>query len=86
MALSCGKKLSALLREIASNHNGDFYCLNYLHSFWTKIKLISHEKVYENNDFCGVGKSFEENILLKFTQQPKSIKTSSLLFMYILNV
>ena len=25
------KDLSRLLREITSNHHGDFYCLNYLH-------------------------------------------------------
>ena len=27
------KNLSALLRGINSNHHGDFYCLNCLHSF-----------------------------------------------------
>ena len=30
------KRLSALLRRITSNHNGDFYCLNCLHSFRAK--------------------------------------------------
>ena len=34
MALSCSKKL--LLRGITSINNGDFYCLNCLHSFRTK--------------------------------------------------
>ena len=29
------KKLSASLRGITSKNNGDFYCLNYLHSFKT---------------------------------------------------
>ena len=33
MALSCCKKLSTLLRGITSKNNGDFYCLNCLHSF-----------------------------------------------------
>ena len=28
--------LSALLREITSKHDGDFYCLNCLHSYRTK--------------------------------------------------
>ena len=28
MALSCSKKLSALLRGITSKNNGDSYCLN----------------------------------------------------------
>ena len=30
------KKLSALLRGITSKNDGDFYCLNCLHSFRTK--------------------------------------------------
>ena len=40
------KKLSALLRGIMSKHNGDFYCLNCLHSFRTKnsLKLIKQNK------------------------------------------
>ena len=33
------KRLSALLRGITSKNNGDFYCLNCLHSFRTKNKL-----------------------------------------------
>ena len=46
-----GKKLSALLREITSENNGDFYCLNSLHSFRTKNKLDWHKKVCENKVF-----------------------------------
>ena len=43
------KKLSELLRGIAtSKHDGDFYCLNCFHSYWTK------EKVCENHDYCYV--------------------------------
>ena len=36
MALSCCSNVSALLKGIASNHVGDFYCLNCFHSFRTK--------------------------------------------------
>ena len=39
------KKLSALLRGIISKNNGDFYCLNCLHSFRTKPDF-SHIKKY----------------------------------------
>ena len=35
-------KLSALLREVTSTHDDDFYCLNSLHLFITKNKLESH--------------------------------------------
>ena len=49
MALSCSKKiLSALLKGITSKHDGNFYCLNSLHSFSTEKKLKYHEKVCKN--------------------------------------
>ena len=38
------KSLSASLRGIKSNHDGDFYCLNCFHSHRTKEKLKKHEK------------------------------------------
>ena len=41
------RKLSALLRGITSKHDGDFYCLNCLHSFRAENKLKSHQKVYK---------------------------------------
>ena len=48
------KKLSALLRGIISKNNGDFYCVNCLHSFRTKNKknkLESLKSVCENKAF-----------------------------------
>ena len=39
------KKLSKLLTGITSKHHGDFYCLNFFHSFRTENKLKSHENV-----------------------------------------
>ena len=30
------KSVSGLLRGITSNHDGDFYCLNYFHSYTTE--------------------------------------------------
>ena len=46
------KNISGLLRGITSNHNGDFYCLNCLHSYRTKNKLKKHERICKNHDFC----------------------------------
>ena len=46
------KSLSALLKGIASNHKGDFYCLNCFHSYSTKEKLKKHEKVCNDYDYC----------------------------------
>ena len=44
MALSCNKKLSALLRGITCKHSGDFHCLNCLHCLETKSKVKPHKK------------------------------------------
>ena len=46
------KKLSALLRGITSNHKGDFYCLNYFHSYRTENKLKKHYYLCKNHDYC----------------------------------
>ena len=45
------KSLSRLLRRITSSHDGDFYCLNCLHSYRTENKLKRHEKVCKNYDY-----------------------------------
>ena len=48
------KKLFALLRGITSKYYGNFYCLNYFHSFATENKLQSHKKVCESKDFFNI--------------------------------
>ena len=37
-------KLFYIFREISSNHNGYFYCLDCLYSFRTKVKHSKHGK------------------------------------------
>ena len=65
------QKISALLIKTTSKHNGDFYCLKYLHSIRTENKRKSHEKVCKSKDFCGsVTPSKEDNILM-FNQYVK---------------
>ena len=48
------KKLSAILRERSSRHDGDFYCFSCFYSF-RKKNLESHWKLCRNRDFRGVG-------------------------------
>ena len=62
------QKLSALLKGITSKNNGDFYCLNCLHSFKTKNKPESHKKVRENKDFYNVTMRSEDTRILEFNQ------------------
>ena len=59
------KDLSALIREITSKHEGDFYCLNCFCSYRTEIRLKKHKKVCENHDYCYVEMPEEDNKILK---------------------
>ena len=68
------KRLSAILIGITSKQYGDFYCLNCLHSFKTKIKLESHKRVFENKDFCNIITCSEDTKILKFNRYQKSDK------------
>ena len=67
-------RLSGLFRGIASNLNGDFYCLNCFRAYTTKNKLEAHKKICENHDYCHVEMSNEDNKIIKYNQGEKSIK------------
>ena len=74
MALSCCKKLSALLGGITSNHNGNFYCLNCFHLYRTEKKLKNHYNVCNNHDYCYVEMANKHNKILKYNHEEKSMK------------
>ena len=56
------------------------YCVNYLHSFRTKIKLESHKRLYVNKDFCNVVMSSEGTKILEFNQYKKSDKVPFIIY------
>ena len=68
------KKLSALLREITGNNNGDFYCLNCFHSYTTENKIKKHKNICENHDYCYVEMPEEDNKILKYNHGEKYMK------------
>ena len=68
------KKLSALLRGITGNNNGDFYCLNCFCSYTTKNKLKKHNHVCENHDYCYIEMPEEDNKILKYNSGEKFMK------------
>ena len=68
------KNISGLLRGITSNHNGDFYCSNCLHSHRTKRKLKKHEKIHKNHDFCHLEMPHVDNNILESKPGKKSLK------------
>ena len=69
------KSLSRLFRGITSNHDGDFYCLNCLHSFRTDNALKRHERLCDNNDYCNVEMPTQFNKTLKYNYGEKPLKT-----------
>ena len=77
------KSLSKLLREITSNYDGDFYCLNCLHSFRTDNALKKHERLCDNNDYCRVEMPTKFYKILKYNHGEKSLKTPFLIYAYL---
>ena len=60
------KSLSRVLRGIASNHDGDYYCLNCVHSYRTENKLNVHKKVCENRNYCKIQMPSNDNNFIKY--------------------
>ena len=66
--------LSALFKRISSNHNGDFYCLNWFSSYTTKNKLKEHEQVSKNHGSCRIEMPRWSEKTLKYNPGEKSLK------------
>ena len=74
------KDLSGLLRGTTSNHNGEFYCLNCLHSYRTISKLKTHEKICKNYDFCHLKMPDVDNNILESKPGKKSLKNAFIIY------
>ena len=74
------KSLCRLFRRITSNHDGEFYYLNCLHSFRTGNALKKYERLFENNDYCSVEKSPKLNKFSKYNHGEKSLKTPFIIY------
>ena len=72
--------LSALLRGVAGNNHGDFYCLNCFRAYTTKNKLESYKKVCENHNYCCVEMPNEDNKTLKYNHGEKSMKAPFIIY------
>ena len=74
------KSLSALLRGITLNDDGDIYCLNCFHSYSTKNKLKNHEKICNYHDYCYIEIPDEFNKILKYKHGEKSLKALYMIY------
>ena len=68
------KSISGLLRRITSNQNGDFYCLNCFNPNTTAKKVIKHERICNDHNFCYLKMPDEDNEILKYIPGEKSLK------------
>ena len=80
LAVKC---ISALFRGITSNNNGEYYCLNYFHSYRTNNILKRHERLSGKHDYCYVKMPKKDNKILKCNRREKSLKRP---FMIIANL
>ena len=74
------KSLTALLKGITSKNLGDFYCLNCFHTYTTKNNLEKHKSVCENHDYCYVEMPEEDNKMLKYNHDEKSMMVSLVIY------
>ena len=74
------KKLSALLRGVTSNQNGDFYCLIFFHSYSTEKKREKHEKECKDIDYCFVEMPNNDIKILKCNPGEKSMKVPFIVY------
>ena len=74
------KSISRLFRGIASNHDGDFYCLNCMHSFRTDNALKKYERLCGNHDYCDIVMPSKDKNILKYNSGEKSLNVANLIY------
>ena len=75
--------MSALVRGITSNHDGDFYYLNCLHSFKTECRLRKDENVCRHYYYCYTEISNKSDNMLKCNHGEKSMKVPFIIYAYM---
>ena len=71
------KRLSALFRGITSNHIGNAYYLNCLHSFRTENEFKKNGNLCKKNDYFYLKMSEKS---LKYNHSEKSLKTPFIIY------
>ena len=74
------KSIPALLRGIISKNNDDFYCLSCFRSYRTAKKLVEHEDLCNNNDFCLVKMPKDKNKLISSTPGKNTLKNLFIIY------
>ena len=69
-------RLSRLLRGVT----GNMFKLNCFHAYRTENKLEKHKKICENHDCCYVEMPNEDNKIIKYNQEEKSIRSPFIIY------
>ena len=70
-----------MFRGITSNHDGDFYCLDFLHSFQTDNALKKHERFCNKHDYCEIVILTEDKNILKYNHGERSLKIANVIYL-----
>ena len=70
------KSISKLFRVISSKHDADLYCFGCLRSYRSNKALKKHKRLCNNNDYCKVTMSDDDNKISKHQFGIKSLKIS----------
>ena len=73
--------LSLLLQGNLSNHEEDFYCLNYFSSYITKNKLKEHEEICNNHNSFHIEIPKWVEKILKCNPGEKSLKAPFVIYL-----
>ena len=65
---------------MTSNHDGDFCCLNWFHSYSTEKNFKKHERVCNDHDYCYVEMPNEYNKILKYEHEEESLKAPAIIY------
>ena len=74
------KRLSALLKGMASKNFGDFYCLNCFNTYTTENRLEKYKKVCENHDYCSVEMPGKHSKILNYNHGEKSMRSPFVIY------
>ena len=80
IALFCSQKIVSITKRNYIKNNGNFYCLNCLHSFRTKNKPELHKIACKNKDFCSIIMSSGDTKILKYDTYQKSDKAPFIIY------
>ena len=67
------KNMKRLIRGVTSNHHGDFFCRNCMHSYRTENALKKHERLCTNHDYCEIIMPKPSKNILEFNSNDKSL-------------